>query len=97
MVLNSLFVNSTSGDYIRSFFDKEKEIVFYSLVTPYIRRILSESEFIHIRDNFGFLPIKEKKFRGHSFLKYSKVNPPIPVIYPTKQEIRDYKLNKILK
>lgn len=34
MVLNSLFVNSTSGDYIRAFFNKEKEIVFYSLVTP---------------------------------------------------------------
>ena len=106
MALNDFYyVNSSNGDFMRplNVFELSRpsegsvKEVLYSLVTPYIRRVLSESEFIHIKDNYGFMPIKNKKFKGHSFLKYSKINPPLQINYPTKQEIREFKLNNILK
>ncbi len=70
MALNDFYyVNSNNGDYMRPLNggSNVKGVIFYSLVTPYIRRVLSESEFIHIKDNYGFMPIKNKKFKGFFF------------------------------
>ena len=87
------WVNSNNGDCIK-LISEEKGV--YALIARGFTKILIPAEFIYIKEKFGFLPVKKKKFE-RKYMNLYKPSDYVPNIYPTREEVRDFTLNNILK